>query len=363
MEAEIESGDTLTSTEAPRSVRLKAFVRLGRPRFLLQSAAALGLGMLAADHDGHPLSLGWYAVGIALAWTSHLMVHYCNEYFDLPADRANSSHTQWTGGSRVLVEGLVKPETSLSSAFVLVFAAFFIISAVPDVVVREFVVLLLALAWFYTAPPFRLNYHGLGELTSGICLYGLVPILSYYFYAGSVSGLLLSIVIPILCVQVLRQFIMNLSDIEGDRKTNKRTAAVVLGPNMIVRLYTGGQVLCYLALAVLGIVGALPLPVTVAMLLTAALPAWVGWKLLTGGMEKPSVANRITFLASIQLPSMVCAAMTGLVIHTLLDQDQPAWNNGLTVYAITMAIYLIWVFGLIVGVRPATGATQDEQAS
>lgn len=347
MKADIEGTETLENTSAHGWVWLKAFVRLGRPRFLLQSAAALGLGMLAAAHDGHPLSLGWYAVAVVLAWSGHLMVHYCNEYFDLPADRANTTHTQWTGGSRVLVEGLVKPETSLGSAFILVFAAVFVLSAVPDVVVRESAVLVLALAWFYTAPPLRLNYHGLGEVTSGVGLYGIVPVFSYYFFAKTVSALLLSIVIPILCVQVLRQLIMNLSDLEGDLQVGKRTAAVVLGPRRIVRLYTAGQVMCYLGITVLGIAGVLPRPVMVAMLLTAALPAWVSWKLLTGGMDRPRIANLITFLASIQLPSMVCAAMTGLVIHAQLIHQHAIRNGGLIVYAITVAIYVSWVSGLL----------------
>ncbi|NUS43578.1 MAG: prenyltransferase [Mycobacteriaceae bacterium] len=327
---------------------VRAFVRLGRPRFLLQSAAALGLGMLAAAHDGHRIALGWYAVAVALAWTSHLMVHYCNEYFDLPADRANAAHTQWTGGSRVLVEGLVRPEASLGSAFVLVFAAFFILSAVPDVVVRECVSAVLALAWFYTAPPLRLNYRGLGEVTTGICLYGMVPVLSYYFFARDVSVLLLGIVIPILCVQVLRQLVMNLSDLEGDTMVGKRTAAVILGPTRIVRTYAAGQALCYVGIAALGFAGAVPAAVAAAMLLTAAIPAWVGRQLLTGGMDRPRVANLITFLASIQLPSMVCAAMTGLLIDALRAGGRAMWSGGVTVYAVTVLIYLSWVLGLVV---------------
>ncbi|MFI7001125.1 prenyltransferase [Nocardia sp. NPDC050175] len=328
---------------------LRAFIRLGRPKFLLQSAAAVGLGMTVAAYDGHPLHPVWYVFALLGAWISHLMVHYCNEYFDLDADRKNVEHTQWTGGSRVLVEGLVKPETSLGTAFLLGFLAFFILAAVPDLLVRELGVLLVALAWFYTAPPIRLNYRGLGELTTGICLYGLAP-LCYRLQAGTWSTMLFAIVVPILFIQMLRQFLMNLSDIEGDRLADKRTIAVIVGPRIVIRLYIGGQIACYTLILALGVSGALPLPVCFAMLLTCPLPIWVGRQLLTEAMRVPRRANLVTFLASMQLPAIVCAAMSGLVVDTLQGGGH-GLASWVPVYAATVFICCAWVVGWLLA-RP-----------
>jgi 1,4-dihydroxy-2-naphthoate polyprenyltransferase len=89
--------------------KLVAFVRLGRPKFLLYSLLLFGLGAAIAAHDGSGLDLRGYVVGQLFVWSVHLMTHYCNEYFDLPADLANTSPTRWTGGSRVLVEGTLTP--------------------------------------------------------------------------------------------------------------------------------------------------------------------------------------------------------------------------------------------------------------
>src|SRR5262249_35033922 len=145
-------------------------------------------------HDGHGFSPGWYAVTVLFAWCAHLMTHYCNEYFDLEADRANDTPTSWTGGSRVLVDGLLDPVVSLSASFVLLFGGVVLIAVMPATTARVVAVAILAFAWFYTAPPLRLNYHALGEITCASVLYALGPMLAFLLQAGELSPLLLTCV-------------------------------------------------------------------------------------------------------------------------------------------------------------------------
>ncbi len=89
-----------------RSLRLLvAFVRLGRPQFLVGGFVLYGLGAALAKAGGAPFDRALYAWGQVVVTLTQLMTHYANDYFDLEADRANLTPTRWSGGSRVLPGG------------------------------------------------------------------------------------------------------------------------------------------------------------------------------------------------------------------------------------------------------------------
>ncbi len=91
------------------STRLLSFVKLGRPQFLLGGLVFYGLGAALAAVDGASFDWRRYAWGQGVVTTIQLMTHYSNDYFDLEADRANSTPTRWSGGSRVLPSGAIPP--------------------------------------------------------------------------------------------------------------------------------------------------------------------------------------------------------------------------------------------------------------
>src|SRR4051812_30011226 len=97
-----------------------AFVRLGRPVFLAGGFALYGLGAAAAAWaTGTSIVWGRYAWGQLAITAAQLMTHYCNDYFDLAADRANLTPTRWSGGSRVLPAGALPPAAALVGALAL----------------------------------------------------------------------------------------------------------------------------------------------------------------------------------------------------------------------------------------------------
>src|SRR5215468_2172996 len=61
--------------------RLFAFIRLGRPHYLLKSALLYGLGASVAIYRQHQLAIAWYLFGQLFVSCVHLMTHYCNEFF------------------------------------------------------------------------------------------------------------------------------------------------------------------------------------------------------------------------------------------------------------------------------------------
>ncbi|APR81289.1 1,4-dihydroxy-2-naphthoate polyprenyltransferase [Minicystis rosea] len=322
----IDIADTNTGAREPpprsreRPGKLAAFVRLGRPKFLVYSLLLYGLGAAVLVHEGRALDLGRFFQGLAFVWCAHLMTHYCNEYFDLAADAENTSPTRWTGGSRVLVEGHLPPVVSLGTAFVLLFGALALTLAMPVAAARWLAFLVLSLAWFYTAPPLQLNYRGFGEITVATVLSLSVPLLAYALQEGrlTASPVLLGAILPIFVVQVARMVVMNLSDCEGDARAGKRTLAVVLGPRRATKAVALGQVIAYGTLFVLVVMGTLPLAVGVPMLLTLPIAVWQVRRIGRGAIRNPRDANSVVFWASTHVALLAIAATFGLLAQTSL---------------------------------------------
>src|SRR5262245_43455275 len=95
---------------------LRAFIKLGRPKFLVGGFVLYGLGAALAVAAGAPLDVGLFAWGQLVVTAAQLMTHYANDFFDLEADRANRTPTAWSGGSRVLPDGLLPPRVALWAA-------------------------------------------------------------------------------------------------------------------------------------------------------------------------------------------------------------------------------------------------------
>jgi 1,4-dihydroxy-2-naphthoate polyprenyltransferase len=292
---------------------LRHFIRLGRLKFLLYSWLLYTLGVMAATCVGHHPTLGAYLHGLMFVWGVHLMTHFCNEYFDLPADRANPSPTRWTGGSRVLVERLLEPEVSLSASFVLLFACALLVPVMPGAAHYP-ALLTLALAWFYTAPPLRLNYRGLGELTVAATLNGSCTMIGYAMTSAELSVFPWVVVLPTFIIQVVRMAIMNLLDYEGDRHVGKRTLVVVLGPRRILHVHAIAQAAAYASVVPAVLWAGMPVWVGLCVALTLPLASWHVVRLYRGAHLNPRTANSVPFWASTHSALVVVAAYVGLLL-------------------------------------------------
>jgi 1,4-dihydroxy-2-naphthoate polyprenyltransferase len=302
---------------------VRAWLRLGRPKFLLYSALLYGLGATLAVLRGAHVTLGTYLYGQLFVSCVHLMTHYCNEHFDYEADCANPAPTAWTGGSRVLVDGLLSPAVSLGTAFVLLFAGVALAMAMPSRDARWICVCMIALAWFYTAPPLQLNYRGMGELSVATVLHVLCPAVAFRLQAGHLDPLLLLALFPSFVLQIVRMMVMNLLDYEGDRVVGKRTLVVTLGPRRAAQAYAVGQVIAYGSLPLLVTLG-LPLAVALAIALTLPLSVWQVRRLFAGAHRERAMGNNIVFWASTHVALVVVATSFGVVFELVVGHVRPS---------------------------------------
>ena len=111
----------------------------------------------------------------------------------------------------------------------------------------------IVFAYFYTAGPWPLAYHGMGDIAV-ILFFGLIPVgFTYYLQCGGWSGE--TAVVGLACGMVIDTMLMinNFRDREEDRRCNKRTIVVCLGAAAgrwgYLALGTGAILLCLSLLA------------------------------------------------------------------------------------------------------------------
>ncbi|MEO8214029.1 MAG: prenyltransferase [Myxococcales bacterium] len=317
-----------------RRAALSAFVRLGRPQFLLGGFLLFGLGSAAAVAVlGSPFDRLAYAVGQGAISCIQLMTHYANDYFDLRADQANTTPTRWSGGSRVLPGGLVAPHLALRAARLFGALAALLVTLVVlrrwgalgdsrdaaaasspavaiTVVVATVLILAALLAWFYSAPPLTLHSRGLGEATTALVVTGLTPLAGFLLQVGGGRGAARGLVVlgaalwPLVALQFAMLLAIEFPDAVGDAAVGKRTLVVRLGGQRAAALYRAVLVVAYGALPLFLAAGA-PRLVMVGAGATAPLAAWQFWRLGRGAW---SSAQRWESLAFWGVATLVATA-------------------------------------------------------
>lgn len=278
---------------------ITAFIRLGRPHFLFGGFVLHGLGAAIALFAGARLDMQALLWGQAAITATQWMTHYSNDYFDLAADRANSTPTRWSGGSRVLPDGVLPPWVALAAAIglsVLALAATLMLALIvrPGAFSLALPLLALVLAWSYSAPPPRLHSRGLGELTTALLVPGMTPLIGFYLQTGRIDRLLLLAVAPLCCLQFAMLLLIEFPDATGDAAAGKNTLVVRLGGVRAARLYVFAVALAYASLPLLALAG-LPVLVAAAAGLWALPAAWLGWKVARGAWAEPAYWNILAF--------------------------------------------------------------------
>jgi 1,4-dihydroxy-2-naphthoate polyprenyltransferase len=228
------------------------------------------LGVAAAARDG-----GWNLWLAVLTFFGgafvHLGLNVANDIFDTisGADAANTTPTQFSGGSRVVHYGLVKLRT-----LVLISAGFYLAGIAIGLylaLTRGFWPLFwigvagVVISIVYTAPPFRLVHRGVGEMAVAMG-FGPIMLLGAYFVQVqrfTLEAVWLSIPVAILIALVL--YVNEIPDRPGDAAAGKRTLPVRLSKDAVIAVYVVSVVAVYLLIAVGAVTGILPRPAIIAL--------------------------------------------------------------------------------------------------
>jgi 1,4-dihydroxy-2-naphthoate octaprenyltransferase len=212
-----------------------------RPQFYVFPWIALTAGaMWAAAGHAESLQVPAYLLACAAAWLLEALSVFTNEIHDEPTDRANENFGPFTGGSRVLISGVVSAEQMRSGRRVVAGALVGCLLALLAIVApsqRVELGLLAAMGTLlgigYSAPPLKLASRGLGELTVALTHSALVVLLGYVSQGGSVAETLPWLIIAPMFLSILPSIILaGFPDAKADSLVGKATLVVRFGPRV-----------------------------------------------------------------------------------------------------------------------------------
>lgn len=258
----------------PRLSPVWTFLLATRFPFLTATIVPVLLGIAVAARDGF-FDFGLAALTLIGAAAVHIGLNVANDVFDAlsGADEANTTPTQFSGGSRVIQRGLL----SLPRMIALSLGGYTIAIAIGlYLVIERGSTELLAIgavgvliSVFYTAPPVRLVHRGLGELTTAVGFGPVMVLGAYVVQTQSLSFEAFLVSIPVAILIALVLFVNEIPDRQSDASVGKRTLPVRMSNEAVARLFLVAALSAFAVVAAGAVSGVLPVPSLVAL---AALP-------------------------------------------------------------------------------------------
>jgi len=256
----------------PRLSRGWLFLRATRLPFLSATLipVAIGLAIAAANGFFDALTALLTIIGAAAV---HLGLNVANDVFDtrLGADDANVNPTQYSGGSRVIQYGLVSlggmERMSLLFYAVAMAVGLILLALRPSAALLAIGVVGIILSVGYTAPPLKLVYRGLGEITTAIGFGPLMLLGAYVVQSGgSIEPAAVVASLPVAILVALILYVNEVPDRPGDARAGKRTLVVRLPQRTVITIYDVAAAAAF-AIIVAGVaLRLLPLPALLALL-------------------------------------------------------------------------------------------------
>lgn len=169
---------------------------------------------------------------------AHLAVNLLDDYFDYKVDMAGDRDAVVRKGFRAMIVKYpyLKEGTSTKQLLIAiaVFGGLAIACGLAIVLFRGWTPIIIALAgaflgYFYSAPPLKLAYRGLGELVTGI-IFGPLLMTGVYFSAcGKIDSNILFISVPVGLLVLNILFTHSFIDLPADTESNKMTFARLIG--------------------------------------------------------------------------------------------------------------------------------------
>ena len=205
-----------------------AWLEAARPRTLTASVSPVLVGCALAYREG---VFQWIPalLCICVALLAQIASNFANDYFDF---KKGADGEDRVGPERAVAQGWISPQAMLQGTWITLGVACLAGCGLLAYGGWRLIFVGIAIALCvlaYSAGPFPLAYHGLGDVCV-LLFYGIVPVcFTYYVQALTFSSLalILSLSIGLLSVNIL--IVNNYRDYRQDKASGKRTTIVLFG--------------------------------------------------------------------------------------------------------------------------------------
>jgi len=220
-------------------------------------------GMIAWTTDEKFLP-GYFLLVILGLLLNHMALNMTDDYYDfrhLVDVFATDGKNPYTGGSGLLSSGLIQPQKMKN-----IFITFYIIAIGIGVFLGmmrgAFILLFLVIgffcAFFYTAPPIRFGYRGLGEMAQLLCFGPGIGIGAYYVQAQRISWEAFWGTLPFGIMLFSMITINEIPDYDEDQKGGKLNLVARFGREAGVWLFILSLLSAYGAIVLGVVLGRIP---------------------------------------------------------------------------------------------------------
>jgi 1,4-dihydroxy-2-naphthoate octaprenyltransferase len=237
---------------------ISVWLKAARAPFLIVSFIPAVLGGIIAYYNGY---FDWTifvlaTIGIVMA---HSAGDFVDDYFDYINGNLGNKEQQFHDSP--LISGKVTLRQVLIATIICLAIAGGIGIYLLFEIGMPVLYLMLAgtfIVLFYTSPPVRLNYRGLGETALFFAFGPMIVVGIYYVLTGTITWEPVFASLPLGIFTMNVGIVSNTFDYEDDIKNGKRCIPVRFGQPFAVRLVIIGTVLAYLSITAGVLLGFMP---------------------------------------------------------------------------------------------------------
>jgi len=212
---------------------LGSWLRITRFQFYPMTWLAYTVGALCSSKILDKFDMGIYILGYLALFLIEFATVVSNEYYDYETDKINKNYSQFTGGSRMIVDGKItfnQARNAILLSLALAFSLGIILSLKYNIYAFFILSLGVLLGLAYTVPPLKLSYRGLGEIDVGITHSFYIVLAGFLLQSPTLNSILPWLVSIPLFFSIFGAIILaGFPDYESDKEIGKRTLTVILG--------------------------------------------------------------------------------------------------------------------------------------
>ncbi|GAB5548280.1 MAG: hypothetical protein SangKO_080400 [Sandaracinaceae bacterium] len=212
---------------------IRAWLQAARPFAHANIAPPILVGIALAVASG--VAFDPWLAGLAFAFgvLDHLYIVFANDHADRDADALHDAPTPFSGGSRVIPEGRLRPGqlkvAAIGAAGLLLVGSGVVALWAARPWLPALAAAAIALLWAYSYPPLKLSYRGFGEILQGLGVGMVLPLVGYYLQVGSLEATPWEAFAPLVVLGYVSNILTALPDVAADRAAGKRTWPVRRG--------------------------------------------------------------------------------------------------------------------------------------